>query len=423
VNSNPTQTHQPTNTSHTVTITLLEAATGKTESLIIPREDACEICSGTGQSWRDDGTCTNCDNTGYVRYEKRFELRIPAGIEGGARMRIAAEGNLGAAQAVRGDLYIVVNVSPHELFERKGKDLYCFFRLTDDELKAGGEVVVPTLLDGRKQLRIPPGINDGTVLRMAGLGLRSLEDAERGDLFVRVGNEPVKRVIANGHGPSVVTPPSTPRKSAVKVFVSDHKKGVIFTAGLLLCAGVLYLSSQRSGPSRPPASINASVSTTPAAKPTATPLPSPRLTIPPGLDPTPSFALPLRPPLSLPNGTNITPPQGPRGDRYIEIINRGDSNMALKVVSSSSQKTLRFVFVRAGGTVYIRKLPRDVCLLRWETGWDWDVDNRRFIYLRSLQQFDKSFDLRKINHQVNFTPSVEGTLKEEPLDESEFDDK
>ena len=423
MNSNPTQTHQPANTSYTVTISLSEAATGKTESLIVPREDACEICSGTGQSWRDDGTCTNCDNTGYVRYEKRFELLIPAGIEGGARMRIAGEGNLGSGQAVRGDLYIVVNVSPHELFERKGKDLHCFFRLTEDELKAGGEVVVPTLLDGRKRLRIPPGINANTVLRMAGMGLRSLEDAERGDLFVRVGNKPVKSVGVNEHGPSVETPPTPPRESSVKVFVRDHTKGVIFTAGLLLCAGLIYFGSQRSGPSRPPASNNANVSTTPAAKPTATLVPSPKLPVPPDPAPTPTFMQPLRPPFSLPNGTNITPPQGPRGDMTIEIVNRASGDIALKVVSSSSQKTRRFVFVRSGKTAVIKNLPREVYMLRWETGSDWDVNSRRFIYMRSLQQFDKTFDLQRRNLIVHFTPSLTGTLREEALDESEFEDK
>ncbi len=428
MNSNPPQTHQLGNISYAVTISLTEAATGKMESLIVPREDACEICSGTGQSWRDDGTCAHCNNTGYVRYEKRFEVQIPAGIEGGSRMRIAGEGNLQASQPVRGDLYLVINVSPHELFERKGKDLHSFFRLTGDEMEAGSEVVVPTLLDGRKRLRIPPGTNLGAVFRLAGLGLCSMQDAERGDLFIRVGNEPVKNNVVSEQKASAVTPPppSTPRTSAVKEFVRNHSMGVTFTAGLLLFAGIIYVGSRPGGRRTPPISNGANVSSSPVANPTATmsPLQSTGPIIQNDLEPPPP-PLPKPAPLSfsLPNGTNITPPQGPRGDITMTIDNSAASDMALKVVSSSSQKTRRFVFVVSGKTAIIRNLPRDVYLLRWETGSDWDVNSRRFLYGRSLHRFDKTFDSRRTLWTVRFTPSLIGTLNDESIDESEFEDK
>lgn len=419
MSNNPQQTHLLGNITHVVTISLAEAATGKTESLIVPREDACEICSGTGQSWRSEGACANCNNTGYLRHEKRFEVRIPAGIESGSKMRIAGEGSLGAAQAARGDLFIVVNVSPHELFERKGKDLHSFFRVTEDEIKVGGEVIVPTLLDGQKRLRIPPGTNAGTVFRLAGLGLCSLADAGRGDLFVSVGNEPVKHDGANAGGASVVTPPSTRQRGAVKEFVSNHSKGLVFAA-LLLCASLIYFNSQRSNRSVLSTSDNANISSPPAAK-----LAPPRVVIPddPPPPPPPSFTQPTSTPFSLPNGANITPPQGPRGDMTMKIVNSGYTDIALKVVSSSSQKTRRFVFIRSGSTAVIRNLPHEVCLLRWETGSDWDVNSRRFLYARSLHQFDQTFDLRKARYTVDFTPSPEGTLHEEALDESEFEDK
>jgi hypothetical protein len=392
----------------------MEAATGKTESLIIPREDSCGTCSGTGQSWRDEGTCSNCGSRGLVRYEKRFEVRIPPGVDSGARLRIAGEGNLAAGQAARGDLYIALAVGPHELFERRGKDLHSFFKLTGEELKNGGEVVVPTLLDGQKKLRVPPGTSDGAVFRLAGLGLRSLEDGERGDLFIVVGREPLKRAGGDARGTAAAAPPAAGRKGALRAFVVSHAKGLIITAGaLLLLVGFIYLGGRRSGQG---------VSTTPRnanASPAATRTPLTRYSP----TPAPTPAQPDRPPFSLPNGADIVPPQGPRGNMTMTVINGGQRDMALKIINASSQKTRRFVYVRAESRVVIRNLPREGCLLRWEGGSDWDVNGRRFLSGRSLQQFDKTFDLRRVRYTVDFTPSLTGTLQERALDESEFEDK
>jgi hypothetical protein len=416
VNSNPPQTHKLGNISHAVNISLVEAATGKAESLIIPREDICETCWGTGKSWREEGTCSNCSNKGYVRYEKRFEVRIPAGVESGAKLRIPGEGNLEAEPAGRGDLYITVNVSPHELFERKGKDLHSFFRLTQEELKRGVEVIVPTLVDGQKRLRVPPGTSAGAMLRLAGLGLGPMDGGVRGDLFVRVGDAPVKYAGGNTSGPSTGTQwPATAQASAAKQFFLSHAKGLIFTGVvLLLFAGSIYFGGRRrSGLSVPPTPYNANVGSTPAATPATRYTPAPA----------PTAAQPPRPPFSLPNGTNIVPPKGPRGGMRMTIINSGFQDIALKVVDSSSQKTRRFVYVRAQEKAFITNLPREVCLLRWETGTDWDVDARRFLVGRSVHQFDDTFDMRRTHYTVDFTPSETGTLRELSIDESEFEDK
>lgn len=406
MNNYSPQTHQLGNIDHALTIDLKQAGTGKIESLIVPREDACEMCLGTGQSWRDDdGTCSSCNNTGYVKYEKRFEVRIPAGIDNGHRLRLAGEGNREAAQAERGDLYITIRVSPHKLFGRKGQDLRSFFRLTEEEMKSGAVVTVPTLWDGQKRLRIPPGTSAGAIFRLAGLGLRSLENSERGDLFVTVGNELVRHGTDDTQRASVVTPPSTVQRNVVKEFFLQHAKMIV--ASVLVFVGVILYFSNRE--------------TKPAAN---TSLPvvvkSPALYVPNSL---PSATEPIHLPFSLPNGANIIPPQGPRGDRTIVIINRADGDIALKVVSSSSQQTRRFVYVRSGKRLVIPNLTREVYLLRWETGSDWEVTSHRFLSMRSIRQFDQPFDLRRTNFRVNFTRSIEGTLREVELDESDFDDK
>lgn len=410
MNSYPPQTHQVGNISYAVNISLSEAATGKTQSLIVLREDVCEVCSGTGQSWRsDDGTCSKCNNNGFVKYEKEFKVRIPAGIETGSKLRITGEGNLGAVQAARGNLEIEINVSLHELFERKGKDLHFFFSLTEDELKGTSEITVPTLLDGEKRLRIPPQTNLGTVFRLTGFGLPSMAGGERGDLFVKVGKKTIEHDSDNTRGSSVVTPSST----SWREFFRNHLKAVVTAVVVLLLAGpLIYFSIRQSSKRISPSSNNANTSLPPVSKTT--------ILTPPLI---PTATPPIQPPFSLPNGANITRPQGPIGNGKMIIINNADGDIALKVVSSASEQTRRFVYVRSGSKVVISNLRREVYLLRWESGMDWDVNSRRFLYRRSIHQFAQTFDLRRTIWTVDFTPSPKGELVEVPLDESDFEDK
>lgn len=411
MNSYPPQASQTGPLSYTLTITLEEAAKGKVKSLRIPRKDICDSCAGTGKSWRDDdGTCASCNNSGWFEYEKALEVRVPAGIESGARLRIPGEGNIDAPYTARGDLYITIDVSKHELFERKGRHLYTFVKLAEEELVRGTEVIVPTLLDGRKQLHIPPGTVDGTSFRLAGLGLRSIESDERGDLFVKVGSQRVKAANEAKTGSSFHSYPP-PRKSAVKEFLLNKARVITVAAGVLLVLGFFYINSYRKSPEPTSTPANTNSYQPPTVQPTT------------WLRPTPTPAVRNDPPFTLPNGANITPPQGPRGDNWIEIFNSGDSDIALKVISSSSQKTRRFVYIRASQNTRISNLARDVYSLRWETGSDWDVNTRRFLYYRSIHQFNQEFDLRRRPLRVHFTPSPIGTLREIPVNESDFEDK
>jgi hypothetical protein len=410
VKSYPPQASQTGPLSYTLTITLEDVAKGKVESLRIPRKDICDSCAGTGQSWRDDnGTCASCNNRGWFKYEKALEVRVPAGIEHGARLRIQGEGNVDAPYTARGDLYITIVVSKHELFERKGKHLYTFVKLAEEEIVRGTEVIVPTLLDGRKQLRIPPGTGDGPSFRLAGLGLRSIENDERGDLFVKVGTQRVKDADDAKTGSSFSTPPS-PQKSAVREFFLDNAKVITVVAGVLLVLGFFYITSYRNSPEPVSTPTNTNSYPSPTVQPTT------------WVRPTSTPTVRNDPPFSLPNGANIIPPQG-RGDNKVQIINSEYSDIAVKLVSSSSQKTRRFVYIRAGKTATITNLPREVYLLRWESGSDWDVNTRRFLYARAIHQFDQEFDLRRRPYRIHFTSSPEGTLRELPINESDFEDK
>ncbi len=166
---------------------LEEAATGKLEMLQYSRQERCQGCGGTGKSWRnDDGTCTNCNNTGFIERQKTKEISIPPGVETGARLRISGEGNMNPKDLGYGDLHIVVEIDEHKLFERRGKNLYLEAEVQQKQLQEGTEIIVPTLLDGRKRLRIPSGTINGATFRLAGLGVSSIESGERGDLFVKV---------------------------------------------------------------------------------------------------------------------------------------------------------------------------------------------------------------------------------------------
>jgi len=116
---------------------------------------------------------------------KRLEVKIPPGVRDGSKIRLAGEGSPSPLGGTRGDLYLVVSVKPHPVFERKGDDLYCEVAVPLTVALLGGEVQVSTL-KGKVVLKIPPETQNGKVFRLAGLGMPSLEQpAVRGDLFAR----------------------------------------------------------------------------------------------------------------------------------------------------------------------------------------------------------------------------------------------
>jgi hypothetical protein len=137
----------------------------------------------------------------------------------------------------------------------------------------------------------------------------------------------------------------------------------------------------------------------------------------------PSPTPPARAPFSLPNGSNITPPQGPRGNSYLIINNDTYSDVAVKLVSSSTQKTRRFVYVRANKQTKINNVAREVCILRIMSGTDWDTNTRRFLSSRSFYEFDQPFNFHKSPYKVSLQPDLRGTLRDIPINEADFEDK
>src|SRR6266446_8100400 len=203
-------------------ITLEEAYGGMSAQLRIPRLETCETCKGNGAApGTQPETCSNCGGSGQVRYqqgffsvartcqpcrgagrvvknpctdcrgagrierEKQMEVKIPAGVETGSRLRVQGEGESGSQGGPAGDLYVVIHVAEHEQFERQGNNLYASVPVTFAQAALGAEVPVKTLKDDQS-LRIPAGTQTGTVFRVRGQGMPVLGGRGRGDLFVSV---------------------------------------------------------------------------------------------------------------------------------------------------------------------------------------------------------------------------------------------
>ena len=203
-------------------ISLEDAAAGMTAQLRIPRLETCDNCKGSGAAEgtqpetcqtcagqgqvryqqgffsvaRTCGTCrgtgrvvkspcTGCNGAGRVEREKSMEVKIPAGVETGSRLRVAGEGESGAQGGPSGDLYVVIHVNEHEYFERQGSNLYSSVPITFAQAALGSEATVPTL-SGQQQVKIPAGTQTGTVFRLKGHGVPVLGGRGRGDLFVSV---------------------------------------------------------------------------------------------------------------------------------------------------------------------------------------------------------------------------------------------
>jgi molecular chaperone DnaJ len=201
-------------------ITLEEAANGMTAQLRIPRLETCDTCKGSGAAeGSQPETCSTCSGSGQVRYqqgffsvartchvcrgagrtiknpcadckgtgrverEKQMEVKIPAGVETGSRLRVSGEGESGTQGGAPGDLYVVIHVSEHEQFERQGSNLYEAVPITFAQAALGADIMVKTL-DGEEKVKIPMGTQTGTVFRLRGKGMPVLGGRGRGDLFV-----------------------------------------------------------------------------------------------------------------------------------------------------------------------------------------------------------------------------------------------
>ena len=164
-------------------------------------ERACPRCGGSGRMVLDP--CEHCRGMGQVRSERTLSVRIPAGVDDGARIRLAGEGDAGDRGGPRGDLYIFVSVRPHELFERDGLDLLCTVPVPMAVAALGGEVDAPCLLGGENcdgnckiEVKVPEGAQTGQTVRLKGRGMPSLRSRDRGDLVVELFIETPTRLTA-----------------------------------------------------------------------------------------------------------------------------------------------------------------------------------------------------------------------------------
>jgi len=204
------------------TITLEEAAFGAKRHVKFSRMEMCNECSGTGAApgsraevcptcqgagqmrvaqgffsvtqtcHRCRGTgrivskpCPRCSGTGRVRTPREVTVDIPAGVDTGMRLRVAGEGEPGENGGPRGDLHVLIEVEPHELFQREGIHIVCEYPVSFTQAALGATVRVPTL---RKDadLKIPAGTQSGTIFRLRGLGMPDLRGYRQGDQLVRL---------------------------------------------------------------------------------------------------------------------------------------------------------------------------------------------------------------------------------------------
>jgi molecular chaperone DnaJ len=205
-----------------MTLTFEEAAAGVATKIKLPRQEFCGACKGTGaKAGTTATTCQTCNGRGQVAYqqgfftitrtcpacqgagqiirercpecrgqgriekEKTIDLRIPAGVDTGTRMRVQGEGEVGVNGGAPGDLYVVLEVKDHPFFERRNADLYCTIPITIVQAALGTEVQVPGL-NGEEKLKIPEGTQSGAVFRIKGKGLPDPRGGGRGDLYYHV---------------------------------------------------------------------------------------------------------------------------------------------------------------------------------------------------------------------------------------------
>ncbi len=198
-----------------------EAVRGTVKKLTITRLDTCSDCRGTGSVGGNQQVCTACGGTGQVtqtsgrmrfnlscprcggtgrlrtmcrtcggegrvRRAETIDVRIPAGVQTGSRVRVPGHGNAGTQGAPPGDLYIITEVEPHPFFERRGDDVHTVVPITVSEATLGAKIEVPTM-DGRSVVRIPPGTNSGQKFRLREKGVPlARKPGRRGDQYVEV---------------------------------------------------------------------------------------------------------------------------------------------------------------------------------------------------------------------------------------------
>jgi molecular chaperone DnaJ len=167
-----------------VEISLEEAYNGTARQINLQQQQACAACGGTGQI--QNLPCSVCRGAGVVNNTSRLEVKIPAGVATGSRVRISGKGQAGYGGGAAGDLFLNITVSPHPLFERQGDDLTTIMPVPLTVAVLGGEVQVPTPKGNKLALTIPAETQNGKIFRLAGQGMPNLGKTTRGDLMARV---------------------------------------------------------------------------------------------------------------------------------------------------------------------------------------------------------------------------------------------
>ena len=154
-------------------------------------ERTCPTCNGMGQTIKNP--CKTCHGAGRVEKERSLSVNIPAGVETGTRIRLAGEGEAGMRGGPTGDLYILIEVTEHRLFQRDGTNLYCRVPVSMVDASLGGDIEVPTIDGGRSRVKIPEGSQSGRQMRLRGKGMPALRGGNHGDMFIELSVEtPVK---------------------------------------------------------------------------------------------------------------------------------------------------------------------------------------------------------------------------------------
>ncbi|VAW15470.1 Chaperone protein DnaJ [hydrothermal vent metagenome] len=204
-------------------ISLWDAYSGKTAEIEVPTSTSCEPCNGTGakpgtspspcstchgagkiratqgfftiertcaacqgRGEQIDNPCAACAGQGRVRNERILSVNIPAGVEDGTRIRVTGEGEAGTRGGPPGDLYIFLSISPHDVFQRDGADIFCIVPVSMVTAALGGSVEVPTVDGGRTKVTVPEGTQAGKQFRLKGKGMPVLRTQRHGDMYIQV---------------------------------------------------------------------------------------------------------------------------------------------------------------------------------------------------------------------------------------------
>ncbi len=186
-------------------VSLEQAARGTETKIRIPTMEACETCHGSGTVRLSQGffsiqqTCPTCHGSGKViadpcqacrgagriKKHKTLQVKIPAGVDEGDRIRLSGEGESGVNGGPPGDLYVVIHLKEHSVFQRNGDDLHCEMPISFSQAALGGEIDIPTL-DGSAKIKIPPETQSGQVFRLRGKGIKGVRSSYPGDLLCAV---------------------------------------------------------------------------------------------------------------------------------------------------------------------------------------------------------------------------------------------